>query len=157
MRTLETPATIPVEKKSAIRWKRIVLGAVFSELVVFAVIFIVIVVYQFILAPGLTAAEYDKFGQNVAGYYFAPPAGAVGTFIFGIWAARAMRSRAVKAGVLVGMISAVLALPFIFGAKPEHQLMYMISYAGRLVGGYWGGFVVQRMRGRLDDHTRQVY
>ena len=155
MRTLETPATIPVEKKSAIRWKRIVLGSVFSELVVFAVIFIVIVVYQFILAPGLTAAEYDKFGQNVAGYYFAPPAGAVG--IFGIWAARAMRSSAVKAGVLVGMISAVLALPFIFGAKPEHQLMYMISYAGRLVGGYWGGFVVQRMRGRLDDHTRQVY
>jgi hypothetical protein len=149
MRTLEAPSTMPLEKKSGIRWKRVVLAAVFSELVVFGVLAIVIVVYRFILAPGLTAAHYNEFAANIAGYYFAAPAAAVGTLIFAVWAARGMKASPVKAGLLVGITAAVLSLPFIFGAEPEHRLMYTISYAARIAGGYWGGFIARRMKGHV--------
>jgi hypothetical protein len=61
-----------------------------------------------------------------------------------IWATRGMASGAVLNGVLVGIVSVAISLPFFFSAKPEHRLMYGIAFALRLAAGGLGGLLVHR-------------
>jgi len=145
MRAVDTTATLSTEKKSHIRWKRIVLAAVLSELTVIALLLAVIAVHSFVIAPGQNAAQYGEFAQT-AGYYLAAPAAAVATFVFAFWVAQRLDSGFIKNGLLVGAVATLLTLGFVFGARPEDRLMYIISYVLRLVAGYCGGLVAQKMK-----------
>src|SRR5207237_6407525 len=81
---------------------------------------------------------------ELAGYYVAPPASAVATFLLVLWVARNVDSRFILHGVLVGLVGVVLTGGFIFTAKPGDRLMYVVSFVLRIVGGYAGGLVAQR-------------
>ena len=113
-----------------IRWGRIILAAVAAEVLV-------------ILAL-LAASAVFKVPGEVAGYYVAPPASALATFLMVLWVARKLESRFILHGVLVGLVGVVLTGGFIFGAKPEDRLMYLVSFVLRIVGGYLGGLVAQK-------------
>src|SRR5262245_30433106 len=132
MKTIDT--TLP-EQKSSIHWKRIIPAALLSEIAVIVLLSAVIVTHNMVLVPGRTAAEYDDFAQ-VAGYYLAPPAAALATFLFAFRAVRRLASGFVGNGVLVGAVATLLTLGFIVGARPEHRLMYIVSYVLRIVAGY---------------------
>jgi hypothetical protein len=113
-----------------IRWGRVVLAAVAAEVVVILLLLAVSTVFK---VPG-----------ELAGYYVAPPASAVATFLMVLWVARKVDSRFILHGVLVGLVGVVLTGGFIFTAMPGDRLMYVVSFVLRIVGGYVGGLVAQR-------------
>ena len=113
-----------------IRWGRVIFAAVAAEVLVILALLAVSAVFK---VPG-----------EVAGYYVAPPASALATFLMVLWVARKLESRFILHGVLVGLVGVVLTGGFIFGAKPEDRLMYLVSFVLRIVGGYLGGLVAQK-------------
>ena len=81
-----------------IRWKRVILAAVLSEAGVIAVLLAAVAIYGSVIAPGLSDAESQRLGERV-GYYVAPAAGAVTTFLMVLWLGRKLDSRYVAHGV----------------------------------------------------------
>jgi hypothetical protein len=75
----------------------------------------------------------------------APATGAIMTVLSVLWAARRLTSDFILHGILVGVVSVVLTVGFIFGARPDHRMMYIIAFALRIVGGYAGGMLGQWM------------
>ena len=140
--TLEA-ATSVVHAKARIRWGRILTGGILSEVGVVVVLLAIIATYSYVIAPGLSNADYERFGE-LAGYYVAPAAGAVITFLVVLWVARPLTSGFIAHGLLVGLVSVLLTIAFFFMAKPEHRAMYLIAFALRLAAGYAGGRVAQR-------------
>jgi len=124
----------------SIRWVRVLVGGLGSELGVVAALMVAIAVYRWMIAPGLSPDAYRGIGERV-GYYVAPTAGFVTTLGMAIWATRGMASGAVLNGVLVGIVSVAISLPFFFSAKPEHRLMYGIAFALRLAAGGLAGLL----------------
>jgi len=113
-----------------IRWGRVVLAAVAAEVIV--------------ILSLLAASAVFKIPGELAGYYVAPPASAIATFLMVLWVARKLDSRFILHGVLVGLVGVALTGGFIFMAKPGDRLMYVVSFVLRIVGGYLGGLVAQR-------------
>lgn len=126
-----------------ISWGRIVIAAVASEAGVIAVLFAAITLYT-LLMPALTDAQYSSLGEEI-GYYVAPTAGAITTFIAVLWATRRLTSAFIAHGMLVGVTSVILTAGFILSARPDHRVMYLIAFALRLLAGCGGGVVAQRM------------
>jgi hypothetical protein len=153
MPTLGAPVALSLEKNNQVRWKRVVLAAFLSEVFVLAVLSAAMAIHRFVIAPDGTAAQYQEFALR-AGYYLAAPAAALGTFMFAFWATRRLESGFITNGVLVGAVATLLTVGFIFGARPEDRLMYVVSYALRIVAGYAGGVAAQK--GVSNDYTRQV-
>jgi hypothetical protein len=108
---------------------------------------ITIAVYRFLIAPNRTAADYEAFGQ-LAGYYVTPATAGVATFFGALWVCRRLTSGFVTNGSLVGVAAVVLTGGLFFVARPEDRIMYGLSYVLRILGGYVGGLVVQRMSSR---------
>ena len=127
-----------------IRWGRIVLAALFSEVAVIAVLGIVIVSHRLLIAPGGSDADYQAFVSH-ASYYVAPMTAGIAVFFGALWAARRLTSGFLTNGTLVGVAAVILTVSFLFVAKPEERLMYGASYALRILGGYLGGVVAQRL------------
>ena len=96
-----------------------------------------------ILLIGTISAIRPAFGES-AGYYVAPPASAVATFLMTLWVARKLEAGFILHGVLVGLVGVVLTAGFIFVAKPEDRFMYGVSFVLRIIGGYLGGVVARR-------------
>ena len=113
-----------------IRWGRIILAAIGAEAVVILLLLAVSTAFK---VPG-----------ELAGYYVAPPASALATFLMVLWVVRKLESRFILHGVLVGMVGVVLTAGFIFTAKPEDRWMYVASFVLRIIGGYLGGLVAQK-------------
>ena len=134
---------------TGIRWTRVILAAVLSEAGVIAILLASIALYRSLIAPGMTDADYQTLGQRV-GYYVAPIAGAVTTFLMVLWVGRKLDSRYVANGVWVGVVSVLLTVGFIVTARPEDRLMYGVAFVLRIVSGYLGGRVAQRL-GRFSE------
>ena len=84
-----------------IRWGRIVLATIMSEVGVIAVLAIAIAAYtQF--GPQMSAAEENALGEEI-GYYVAPTAGFVATVLAVLWAARPLVARFIAHGMLIGL------------------------------------------------------
>jgi hypothetical protein len=135
---------MPSKGSSRIRWGRVALAAVLSEVVVVAVLLLTTTAYRFLVAPGRTAAEYAAF-SDLAGYYAAPAAAGLATFFGALWVGRKLTSAFVANGTLVGAAAVVLTGGLIFVAKPEDRLMYGVSFVLRILGGLIGGVVAQRI------------
>ena len=140
---------------TGIRWKRVILAAFLSEAGVIAVLLAAVAIYSSVIAPGLSDAEYQGLGARV-GYYVAPTAGAVTTFLMVLWIGRKLNSRYVAHGVWVGLVSVILTLGFIVTARSEDRLMYGIAFVLRIVAGYLGGVTAQRRFGEPAAHGRRL-
>ena len=134
--------TGPAGATSRIRWGRIVVAAIMSEVGVIAVLFAAIAAYTF-ATPSMSDAQYGSLGEEV-GYYVAPAAGAVITFLAALWATRGLTSAFVPHGTLVGIASVLLTVGFIASARPDHRVMYVIAFALRLAAGCAGGAIAER-------------
>ena len=130
--------------QSQIQWGRDLVAGLLSEVAVVAVLGLIIAAHRFLIAPGRTNGEYQAFVDR-ASYYVAPTTAGVAVFLAALWAARTMNAGFIVNGVLVGVIGVVLTLAFFFAAKPEHRLMYGVSFALRILGGYLGGLAAQHL------------
>ncbi len=128
------------EGESIIRWGRVIVAAVLSEAGVIVALSAVLVAYRFVVAPGRPAAAYSAFNAT-ASYYFAPFAAGIAVFLAAFWACRKLNSGFLLNGLLVGAFAVMLTAGFLFTAKPEERLMYVVSFGLRILGGLGGGVV----------------
>jgi hypothetical protein len=133
------------QTSSRIRWGRIVIAAVMSEVGVIAALFAGIAVYTW-MNPSMSDAQSSTLGEEV-GYYVAPGAGAVTTFLAALWATRGLSSSLFAHGALVGIVSVLLTVGFIASARPDHRVMYVIAFALRLAAGCLAGAIAERRSG----------
>ena len=143
----EATVALAETRKSAIRWKRVILAGFLSEIIVIAVIAAIYGTYTMVIAPGQPNAAYHEFAQN-AGYFAAAPAAFLGSFLMAYWAVRKLESAIIANGVLVGIVGVLLSAGFIVGARPEDRMMYLASFVLRIAGGYTAGKVVLSMKER---------
>src|SRR5262245_61783114 len=136
MSTIER-ANSPSEK-SGLRWGRILVAAILSELAVIAILVVASVVYSFNVPPDRSKLAAQDVGELV-GYYVAPPAGALTTFVFVLWVARKLESNFIINGVAVGVVSVLLTSGFLAGARAEDRPMYLVAFVLRIAGGCVGG------------------
>jgi len=127
--------------KAGIRWGRVILAALVSELAVIAVLLTLTGIYA-LLSHKSTAAELQEFGQR-AGYYVAPVASGLAVFLSALWATRKLAANIVLNATLVGVVAVILTAGMIFGARPEDRLMYIVSFAIRIAAGYLAGLTAQ--------------
>jgi hypothetical protein len=145
METMQRTDAVPRLQRAGIRWKRVVIAAVLSEVAVIAAITMVMAVYAILIAPGRTGAEYGEFGEN-AGYYIAAPAATLSVFVMAVFAVRKLESGFVANGTLVGVIATLLTAGMAFGARPGDRPIYIASFVLRIAAGYAAGVWVQRSR-----------
>ena len=126
---------------SRIRWGRVIIAALLSELGVIAVLMAITGVY-ILVAHKSTMADIEQFGER-AGYYVAPLISGLATFLGAQWATRKLAANFVLNGTLVGIVAVVLTAGMLAGAKPEDRLMYVVSFILRIAGGYLGGLASQ--------------
>jgi hypothetical protein len=69
-----------------------------------------------------------SFGGQLAGYYVAPAAAGLATFVGALWVARKLTSAFLANGTLVGAAAVVLTGGPILVAKPEDRFMYGVSF-----------------------------
>ena len=131
---------------TGIQWTRVALAGFLSEVAVVVILSSVILTDRFLITPGRTEPELKDFAQN-AGYYLAAPAAALATFALSFWATRKLDADFLSNGLVVGMIATLLAVGLIFSARAEDRKMYIVSFVARIVSGYLGGSVAQRIKG----------
>ena len=112
-----------------------------------------IIVHKLLIEPGQTDAESRAYSE-LAGYYVGPAGGALMTFLFVLCVGRKLTAHFVVNGVLVGLAGVALTVGFIFVAKPEHRLMYVISYIARIAAGYLGGLAARSRFGGMTPFRR---
>ena len=108
------------------KWGRILLGALFAELVLFAIAMLF----------------YALPGSGDALLYVVPPACLVATLYFGYWAARGAGSRFIAHGALVGLVAAVAYIALTWGK--DLPAAYTISHFLKIIGGVTGGYLARR-------------
>jgi len=128
--------------KSRIRWGRVIAAAVLSEFGAITVLMAVTVVDLFLFGQNRTLAEFQQLGARI-GYYVAPVATALATYLSALWATRRLDAHFVLNGTLVGVIAVILTAGFLFGAPPEDRLMYLVTFVLRIAAGYLGGLTAQ--------------
>jgi len=130
-------------KQSGIRWVRVLVAGLLAEIVTIVVIILVVTIYNFTIGSGQTEAQKQAFAAQ-AGFYVAPIASIVLTFLFAFWVARKVESKVVLHGTLAGVVATLLRVGFIFAAQPKARLMYVASYILKLLSGYAGGVLAQK-------------
>jgi Mn2+/Fe2+ NRAMP family transporter len=95
----------PLKMGSRIRWGRVAVAAILSEVLVVAVVIVTTSAYRFLIAPGRTVADYAAFGE-LAAYYVAPAAAGLGTFFGALWVGRKLTAGFLANGTLVGGVVA---------------------------------------------------
>ncbi|HEX3742824.1 MAG TPA: hypothetical protein VHW09_02800 [Bryobacteraceae bacterium] len=127
--------------KSRIRWGRVIMAALISEVAVMALMMTILGAWVLFARNG-SPGGVQQIGQAV-GFYVAPPASGLATFLSARWATRQLSANFVLNGTMVGVVTVILTLGFLFGARPEDRLMYLVSFVIRLAGGYLGGWSMQ--------------
>ena len=124
------------------QWKRVIAAAIMSEVGVFVALFASFGVYM-LLTQTTADTLFNSRGEEIS-YYIAPSAGFVMTALATLWATRTLTSEFIRHGVLIGLMAVLFTFWFILGARPEHRLMYVVSFCLRIAGGFAGGVIAQR-------------
>lgn len=130
-------------KQSSIHWVKILVAGLLAEIVTIIIIVLAVTIYNFTIGSGQTEEQKQAFAAQ-AGFYVAPVASVVLTFLFAFWVGRKVESKIVLHGTLVGVVATLLSVGFIFAAQPEVRIMYAASYILKLLSGYAGGVFAQK-------------
>lgn len=123
--------------KARIAWGRVILAAVMSEMAVIIVLLAITGVY-ILFSHKATVSDIHQFGTSV-GYYVAPLAAGLCTFVAARWAIRSLKADLLLNGTLVGVAATILTVGMFFGATPGDRVMYLVSFVIRIAAGYAAG------------------
>ncbi|HEV7967159.1 MAG TPA: hypothetical protein VGP19_06310 [Candidatus Acidoferrales bacterium] len=112
----------------SIQWGRVLLAAFLMELVLFAI-----------------AIPLNLSGARRVALYAVPPAALVATFFVTVWLGRAIGSKFVLHGVLIGVVGTLMYIG-LTRARPE-PWQYLVANALKIVGGASAGVVLARRQG----------
>ena len=127
--------------KPEIRWGRVLIAALLSELAVVVALMTLTGIYILFSHKG-SVSDLQQFGQR-AGYYVAPPAAGIAVFVSALWATRGLAANFILNAMLVGIVAVVLTAGMVIGARPEDRIMYIVSFVIRIIAGYLAGLAAQ--------------
>ena len=123
-----------------IRWKRILVGAVFVTLVPFALLALVTTVFS--PADPTAVAAFAA----TAGRWAGPLGGTLVAAIVALVIGRTLADRRILHGTLIGATAVLFDVGILALAAQPFDWLYVVGNVGRLVGGVIGGMVAARAR-----------
>jgi hypothetical protein len=127
--------------KTGVRWVRVIIAGLLTEISVVLLIVIIVSVYKYALSPA--EADYQSFASRV-GLYVGVIGGALMAFLFSLWANRSLKADFLVNGFLVGCIAAILHIGLFVASGAGFQMVYVLADALKLCGGTLGGYLAQR-------------
>jgi len=125
------------------RWLRAIAYGLLAEVATIITIIVIVMLYRFVIARGLSDAEYMAFGGRV-GTIVGPIGGAIYVFIFARLLMRRIETRWVAHGILVATGAIALSVA---GSIAGHQGVpsgYIAASALKLIAGAAAGFLASR-------------
>lgn len=130
-----------MHNKTGIRWLKVIIAGLLTEVCVVILIIIVVTAYKYTLSP--TEDNFQAFA-NQAGYYIGIIGGALMAFLFALWVGRSLKADFLINGFLVACVAVILHVGLFVASRAEFQMAYVIADALKLVGGLAGGHLGQR-------------
>jgi hypothetical protein len=126
-------------RRSGIRWGRVAVGVIVAEIVPLALLILAVA------AMSRGSIEADRVLANDLGAWIGPIGGFVMSFLAAWWAGRVTPGSAIKQGLIIGGLLAVIDLLLLLamGEKPWDWL-YAVSNAGKILAGVLGGTLASR-------------
>jgi hypothetical protein len=128
------------------RWPRIVVAALFSEIVPITLL----VAAVFLFGPGTLAA--DRAFAERTGRWLGPLAGAIMTFFASWWAARTEPAAARRTGVFVGVLAAGTDVSILVAAATPFEWLFVMSNVLRVLAGMAGGVMASHSSPRHQEN-----
>lgn len=130
-----------------IRWLRVITAGVIAEILPIVVLVMIVAIF----GPREQGGA-EEFAVRL-GTYVGPIGGAVFAFLMAIWAARGAKIGYLLHGTLVGLFAALLDASILVASSAEFQFLFVISGVGRILGGFFGGYLVARNRLASSEET----
>jgi putative membrane protein (TIGR04086 family) len=108
-----------------LRWGRIVIGAVLTEVALIALVI-----------------PIRMLAGDAAILYVVAPACFIATFVFGLWAARKAEANFILHGALVGVLASLIYLALTW--NQTLPLIFHLSHLAKILGGAAGGALAAR-------------
>jgi hypothetical protein len=125
------------------RWLRAVGYGLLAEIATIITIILVVSLYQYVLARGLTKADYTLFGQRV-GWIIGPIGGALYVFVFARRLMTRISSRFVAHGIVVALAAIALSVGGSIAGHRDVPGGYVLASVLKIIAGSLAGFVYER-------------
>jgi putative membrane protein (TIGR04086 family) len=113
---------------SQLRWGRIVIGAVLTEVALIALV-----------------VPVQMLAGDAAIVYIVAPACFIATFVFGLWVARKANANFALHGALVGVLASMIYIALTW--NQTLPLIFHLSHLAKILGGAAGGaFAARRLK-----------
>jgi len=123
----------------SVRWRRVLLAALFVELIPVALLGLLTVF-------GPSEREAARAFAETAGRWVGPLGAAIMAFVMARWAVRPLVDRQLLHGFLVGAVAAALNVGIVVLAEAPFEWLFVASNAGRVVAGMLGALAAIRSR-----------
>lgn len=140
--------TVAEPNPSKDRWLRAIAYGLLAEVATIVTIIVIVMLYRFVFARGLSDAEYMAFGGRV-GAIVGPVGGTIYVFIFARLLMRMIESRWIPHGIIVAIGAIALSVA---GSIAGHQGVpsgYIVASALKLAAGAAAGFLASRRAARI--------
>jgi hypothetical protein len=140
------PSATPPLQNSPVRrdrWLRAAAYGLLAEIATIITIVLVVSLYQYLLARGLTKADYTLFGQRV-GWIIGPIGGTLYVFVFARRLMTRISSRFVAHGIVVALAAIALSVGGSIAGHRDVPGGYVLASALKIVAGALAGFLYER-------------
>lgn len=127
--------------RTFIRWVRVVIAGVLTEVGIVLLIVVAATVYRYALSP--TEAGFQAFVGRV-GFYVGVYGGAPAAFLLALWACRRVTAGFLLHPLLVGCVAALLHVALFVASGAGWQAVYVVADALKVADGVLGGYVAGR-------------
>ena len=129
-----------------IRWKWVVLGALFAELTVMAIFFVLLLAAMAAGVPEIARP------MTTLDYIDAMVMSFVSVLVFAVWVGKRIDSAFVLHGVLIGTFGIVLFTAMWIGTTGSlaQPALYVVAHGLKIVGGIAGGLIAERRHRRAE-------
>lgn len=148
--SMTQPSATPIGEDSPVRrgrWLRAVGYGVLAEIATIITIVVVLLLYQYVFARGLTKAEYTLLGQHI-GAIFGPIGGTLYVFIFVRRLMPGISSGFVAHGIVVALAAIALSVGGSIAGHHGLPAGYMLVSALKIIAGASAGLLYERSAAR---------
>jgi hypothetical protein len=125
------------------RWLRAVGYGLLAEVATIVTIVVIVMLYQYAIARGLTDSEYAAFGERV-GAVVGIVGGTLYTFIFAQRLMRRVSTRFIAHGIVVALAAVALSVGGSIAGHHGVPSGYLIASALKIIAGALAGFLAMK-------------
>lgn len=123
------------------------MGIRYLQLLVTALAIEMMVILLLAILVGVFGAEQPEQAQTLLeelSYWFNPIAGFIFCFLGAYLLTRNMHYSRIPNGILLGLLVAIIDISILTASDAEFQIVFLVSYTGRIVAGALGSYVAEK-------------